>query len=198
MTAEIAPKKGEARRLQIVRAAIGCFEAAGFHGASMSQISEAAGMSVGHIYHYFPGKEALIAAIVEVKLEETFQRMSAAALKSSLFDVLVARAGDCSESSPTPRERALFFEIVAEGERNPKVAELLRRADARLLQRQRELFADLEPEVAALGDAEVGARLEVFNALLNGLMLRKVFNPDCGNDRLAATIERVLHSLIGR
>lgn len=195
----VEPKKGEARRLQIVQAAIRCFEAAGFHGTSMAQISEAAGMSVGHIYHYFPGKEALIAAIVEVKLNETFERMNRAASRASLFDVLIARAGDCVENESKPGERALFFEIVAEGERNPKVADLLRRADARLLQRQREVFRDLEPEVAGLGDGELNARLEVFNALLSGLMLRTVVNPSgCENDpQLEATIERVLHSLIG-
>ena len=189
-------KKGELRRLKLVQAAIRCFEESGFHGASMSQISEAAGMSVGHIYHYFPGKEALIAAIVEVKLEETFQRMNAAARKASLFDALVARAGDCTANETKPGERAVFFEIVAEGERNPKIAELMRKADQRLIKRQREMFRDLEPAVANLSDDDLDARLEVFNALLNGLTVRELYNPEHDTDKMDAIVLRMLRSLI--
>lgn len=195
-TCDTEPKKSELRRQKLVQAAIRCFEERGFHGASMSQISEEAGMSVGHIYHYFPGKEALIAAIVEVKLEATFQRMNDAARKASLFDALVARATDCAETETKRGERALFFEITAEGERNPKVAELMRKADQRLLQRQREIFRDLEPSVASLADEDLNARLEVFNALLNGLMVREVCNPGHDTGKLEATVVRLLQSLI--
>lgn len=192
------PTKAEARRLQIVRAAIGCFESGGFHSTSMSQIAEAAGMSVGHIYHYFPGKEALIAAIVEVKVAETLQRMNAAAEKASLFDVLVARAGDCVETSKSAGERALFYEVAAESERNPKIAEMMRNADAGLVERQRALFNELAPELAQLGAAEVTARIEVFNTLMLGLMLRQAFQPDACDDAVCDTVNRVLRSLIGQ
>lgn len=195
-TGETEPKKGELRRIKLVQAAIRCFEESGFHGTSMSQISEAADMSVGHIYHYFPGKEALIAAIVEVKLEETFQRMNAAARKASLFDALVARVGDCTGEDTKRGERALFFEIVAEGERNPKIAELMRRADQRLINRQREMFRELEPSVASLADDDLDARLEVFNALLNGLTVRELYNPEHDAAKMEAIVVRLLRSLI--
>ena len=54
----------DARRDQILDAAAECFSKKGFHAASMSTISKTAGMSVGHIYHYFQNKEAIIAALV--------------------------------------------------------------------------------------------------------------------------------------
>ena len=50
-----------------------CFRNHGFHGASMAQISKTAGMSPGHIYHYFDNKEAIIAAIVERDMEEMME-----------------------------------------------------------------------------------------------------------------------------
>ena len=56
--------RAQARREQVLKAAAACFQRHGFHGASMAQISHEAGMSVGHIYHYFANKEAIIAAIV--------------------------------------------------------------------------------------------------------------------------------------
>lgn len=56
--------RAQARREQVLKAAAACFQRHGFHAASMAQISREAGMSVGHIYHYFANKEAIIAAIV--------------------------------------------------------------------------------------------------------------------------------------
>ncbi len=42
----------------------------GFDRASTNRIAEAAGVSVGSLYQYFPGKEALVAALVERHVEE--------------------------------------------------------------------------------------------------------------------------------
>ena len=41
--------RADVRRQQILSAAARCFREKGFHGASISQISKAAGMSAGHI-----------------------------------------------------------------------------------------------------------------------------------------------------
>jgi len=37
----------------------------GFDSASTNRIAEQAGVSVGSLYQYFPGKEALVAAVIE-------------------------------------------------------------------------------------------------------------------------------------
>ncbi|MFA7386416.1 MAG: helix-turn-helix domain-containing protein, partial [Thiohalobacteraceae bacterium] len=64
-----APDRSLARRDQIRTAAADCFRRHGFHGTSVAKIAKAAGMSVGHIYHYFENKEAIIADIVAQDLE---------------------------------------------------------------------------------------------------------------------------------
>ncbi len=62
--------RADVRRHQILSAAARCFRERGFHGASVSQISKAAGMSAGHMYHYFENKEAIILSeIVDQDLE---------------------------------------------------------------------------------------------------------------------------------
>ena len=61
----IDPERAANRRRQVLDAAATCFRRSGFHGASMSEISKAAGMSAGHIYNYFASKDAIIAAFVE-------------------------------------------------------------------------------------------------------------------------------------
>ncbi len=42
----------------------------GFDRASTNHIAEEAGVSVGSLYQYFPGKEALVAALIERHLDE--------------------------------------------------------------------------------------------------------------------------------
>src|SRR5690348_2503051 len=42
----------------------------GFDHASTNRIAEAAGVSIGSLYQYFPSKEALVAALVERHIEE--------------------------------------------------------------------------------------------------------------------------------
>ena len=63
------PERAAGRRRQVLDAAAACFGRSGFHGASMAEISKAAGMSAGHIYNYFDGKDAIIAAFVEENVE---------------------------------------------------------------------------------------------------------------------------------
>src|ERR1700761_4531515 len=66
-----------ARRKQVLEAAATCFRRHGFHACSMAQISAEAGMSVGHIYSYFPSKDAIIAAIVRADVDEALRKMAA-------------------------------------------------------------------------------------------------------------------------
>ncbi|HEY1725418.1 MAG TPA: TetR/AcrR family transcriptional regulator [Steroidobacteraceae bacterium] len=45
----------------------------GFDKASTNRIAEVAGVSVGSLYQYFPGKEALVAAVIERHQQEVMQ-----------------------------------------------------------------------------------------------------------------------------
>src|SRR2546421_9201477 len=55
----------EARRQQIVDAALACFARDGFHRATMQDICREAELSPGAIYRYFDGKDAIIEAIAD-------------------------------------------------------------------------------------------------------------------------------------
>ncbi|MDR6536589.1 TetR/AcrR family transcriptional regulator [Variovorax soli] len=45
----------------------------GFDKASTNRIADVAGVSIGSLYQYFPGKEALVAAVIERHQEEIMQ-----------------------------------------------------------------------------------------------------------------------------
>lgn len=55
-------------RGQILAAALDLFAAQGYQAAGMRAIAEAAGVRQSTLYHYYPGKEALFAALIEAQL----------------------------------------------------------------------------------------------------------------------------------
>ncbi|WP_454618623.1 TetR/AcrR family transcriptional regulator [Bradyrhizobium cenepequi] len=55
----------------------------GFDKASTNRIAEVAGVSVGSLYQYFPGKEALVAAVIERHQQEIMQ-----AVRGELAEIL--------------------------------------------------------------------------------------------------------------
>ncbi|MGD8398204.1 MAG: helix-turn-helix domain-containing protein, partial [Anaerolineae bacterium] len=54
----------QVRRQQILDAALAVFSEKGFHGANVSDVAAAAGVSQGTIYWYFDSKEELLTAAV--------------------------------------------------------------------------------------------------------------------------------------
>jgi AcrR family transcriptional regulator len=54
-----------ARREQLLAVALDQFAEKGVHGTTIREIAQAAGITEGLIYHYFPSKTALIQAVVE-------------------------------------------------------------------------------------------------------------------------------------
>src|SRR3954454_5960724 len=54
----------DARRRQILSAALRCFAREGFHRATMQDIFREADLSPGAVYTYFKGKDELVLAII--------------------------------------------------------------------------------------------------------------------------------------
>ena len=65
---ESDPVKHEQKRGEILGAALRCFIRDGFRGASTTDICAEAGISPGHLYHYFPSKVAIIEAMIDMGL----------------------------------------------------------------------------------------------------------------------------------
>ncbi|MCA9581023.1 MAG: TetR/AcrR family transcriptional regulator [Myxococcales bacterium] len=59
----------DARREQILAAAIATFAERGFGAARVSQVAAAAGLSHGLVYHYFENKEAMLCAIADAVID---------------------------------------------------------------------------------------------------------------------------------
>jgi AcrR family transcriptional regulator len=66
-------------RERILHAAIGLFARKGFHAVSVSDVADAAGLVKSAIYHHFPSKEALYAAVLDETCQNSRDQMAAGA-----------------------------------------------------------------------------------------------------------------------
>ncbi|MCU0266797.1 MAG: TetR/AcrR family transcriptional regulator [Actinomycetia bacterium] len=64
--------RGRRTRESLVQAARDVFEAKGFSDTTMSDLADAAGVSHGTVYTYFPAKEAVLAAVCNAVVGEVF------------------------------------------------------------------------------------------------------------------------------
>jgi AcrR family transcriptional regulator len=65
MTEETTLSKGEQTRQAIIEAAFDIFRERGYHGTSMRQIAERAGIALGGIYNHFTSKEDIFAEVFD-------------------------------------------------------------------------------------------------------------------------------------
>ena len=185
----------EARRQQILDAACDCVRQAGFHGASMADIAKAAGLSVGQIYRYFENKEAIIAAIVAQDLaamREKFAEMEAR--PGDLLDAMAEHLPESVDKCFDLGRAALTLEVLAEAARSPKVAAILRAADA-----QERVFAQSmlgRCRKAEWSDAEFQARCEVVGMMFDGMVMRAVNHPDTDRNALAKVLGATMRQLL--
>ncbi|MFN6972711.1 MAG: TetR/AcrR family transcriptional regulator, partial [Rheinheimera sp.] len=109
------PALAQARREQVLAAAADCFRRRGYHGAGMAEISKTAGMSPGHIYNYFDGKEAIIAGIIEQNMADLFSLLAGfAESDGDLLQAMVDGADYGVEKNLNPAYAALQLEMLSE------------------------------------------------------------------------------------
>lgn len=58
-------ERSERSRGQILRAALKLFSSFGYHGTSMRDIADEAGVSTGNVYHQFPDKETIFRTLLD-------------------------------------------------------------------------------------------------------------------------------------
>jgi AcrR family transcriptional regulator len=188
-----AALRNRARRDQILSAAMKCFVENGFHGSSMAELAKRAGMSVGHIYHYYESKDAIIEAIVDRDIEEAPGMLDAFSGADDLMAAMMDRLDETVERHLDRDRAALRLEMLAEAARNPRIAEKLHSADATARNR---LIQALSGRLTNLSPQEVADRVEATAAIFQGLIVRAVHNPDLDRDAFVRTMRLVLHELL--
>jgi AcrR family transcriptional regulator len=119
----------DARRRQILDAARRCFVRNGFHATSMQDVLAEAGLSAGAVYRYFPGKEAIIAAIAKEAVTEVAGALDGAFDADDpppLDEVLGAAFRAIQRIDAEQGVARLALQVWGEAVRSPALAEVLK------------------------------------------------------------------------
>ncbi|MGO4763911.1 TetR/AcrR family transcriptional regulator [Cupriavidus sp. 2KB_3] len=146
----------------IVEAAAQVLESAGFEGVNTNAVAERAGVSIGSLYQYFPGKDALTVALIHRETRRfhddtatalqlrsgkaALDAMLDASVRQQLQRPMLARLLDIEEGRPALRDE------VAKPETEALFATAVRRAKPRL-ERPELAAADLVAIIRGMVDA---------------------------------------------
>ena len=188
--------KADVRREQILAAAQTCVLEEGFHRASISKICKLAGMSPGHVYHYFENKEAIIAALVRRDLDHVLDLTAGMRASADVLEAMIDRIPLGVAERLDPRDASLKLEIAAEASRNPNIARIVREADACSLKSLRQTIAEARRARGLPDDDDTVAELAVVAAaMFDGLVIRGVRDPDTDRDAVARRFAAILREL---
>jgi AcrR family transcriptional regulator len=114
------------RRRRILETAVQVYAQHGFHQTGMRQLCAALGMSAGALYRYFPGKESIIAGLVEMDREMIQHNLRSlppdVSFIGTMQHLLEVTMGELQTNEGL---LAIWSEIASEATRNPAVAALL-------------------------------------------------------------------------
>jgi TetR/AcrR family transcriptional repressor of nem operon len=156
------------------------FRRNGIDGASVADITGAAGLTHGAFYGHFPGKTALVAESCRRSLDASAQswRQRASAAKGAGADPIAALI----ESYLTPSKRdsressCMLATLGPEASRDPALLPALTAGATALTAVLRELIAERRPDASPA--EHVRAALAVLTALTGGLNLARALSAD--------------------
>jgi AcrR family transcriptional regulator len=190
---KISDAKRDARRRQILDAALACFSEAGFHQTGMADIVRHSGLSHGAVYLYFPSKDDIIEALAVDRHRSEAALNAAALADADPMNALRALARSYALSLIDPAgeaRRRVGVNGWAEALRNDRVrAAVLEGAEA-----ARSTLGPLIERLAPDIDYDVVARLLV--AVFQGMTLQAVWGEPIDVEATLAALDLMLAGLV--
>jgi AcrR family transcriptional regulator len=179
-------KKSETSVAQIVEATMRVLARQGYAHTSLMDIAKEVGMSKGAVHYHFPTKEALMAQVLHEACEMVAKRTLAAwttgenpveTLRTTLAELWRVRA-------ELPDEAKVVADLLAQSLHDEKLraplAEYYRFASSQVSEH-------LLPTLKRLGlrpKVDPGNMPRLLHALLDGLMMQRIVDPDAVTDEL--------------
>lgn len=159
---------------------------------SVNRIAEIAGVSIGSLYQYFPGKRAIIAALVRRRMRQIHERLLEVIEDSSplSLDEAATKLVDCVFEMKMTNTR-IDEVIMREAIRHALTAEAFA-LDAELVDRFAKTLEAWKPKVRADLEAEIAAHV-LFQGLRAVMVVGAVARPDLTNDaRMRNEMQRLI------
>jgi len=165
----------DARRTQILEAAVVCFSRQGFHRATIQDIVKQSRLSPGAIYNYFSSKEQIIEAIADERHARERKLLFEARKETTVAGALKRLRDAFFGELKNPKERLrrrVSIQMWAEAQRNPRILKLIRRGfeEPRKVLRDILARAQRRGEISRKVDADATARLLI--AAFHGLVMQ--------------------------
>ena len=198
-------KKAETRSA-LVRSAADVFARRGFHAASVDEIAENAGFSVGALYSNFERKEDLVLAAIEQNVADWARLFTERFREADEFRDQARLIADAWIAGVTaePEPFLLWIELWAYVIRNDRLRDELAVRSRAI----RELFTSMVRETAEKAGVALPAGLAeelgtVFDALGLGLAIRRLLDPQAVPDGLfgnaaSRIVDAILRDVGGR
>lgn len=165
----------DARRSEILDAAIACFSRDGLHGTTMHDIVRQSGLSPGAIYNYFKSKEEIIAAIAS-RRQAKERELLASAISEGPTEKAFLRLRDAflnELSNPAERQRRrVSVQLWAEAQRSAAIRKIVEQSFAEPRKQISDLFAEAQKHGALTKTVSTDALASFVIALFHGLVLQ--------------------------
>jgi AcrR family transcriptional regulator len=160
---------------KIVDAALVTFSKYGYDKTRMDDIADAAKVSKGRLYLYFKNKEELFYAISERNITELKEQLSTLfTKKEDLISDAENFYGNFGSKKTAPDLEKVFFEIIAESSRNPKLRKMLYEQRIKIFDVVVEYLNSQMQRGLIKKDTNTKAIASGLVSLYNGLSLSKV------------------------
>ena len=193
----------DARRRQVVEAALRCFARNGIHPTSMQDIFREAGLSAGAVYRYFPTKDSLVAAVVEqvLGLSQSAVNSGHARPQESpgLEDVVDRLLGVFTAPGPGDEQvrYGLALQIWAEAIRSPQVGDALRTSTQRLRAAVAERIIEGQTRGQLRSDIEPLGLARALTALFEGYAFQRALDPAIDTGAYQRAVRALLEHGVG-
>jgi AcrR family transcriptional regulator len=180
---KLKPEELESRRQEIIDAARTCFLRNGFHRTTTDEICKQASITPGGLYHYFGGKDEIIAAVIQQQAQDVIGRirsmLDAAGGMRPAFQQVAQLFIETMNDPNIESVVRLEIEIWGEALKNPKLGAVSREAWA-LRQEMMQTMIERGAEEGLYSTREVDSRglASLLVAIMLGMRVGKVLWKD--------------------
>lgn len=186
---KLTPETQQARKEQIIKAALDCFAAKGFSNMSMADIIKTSGLSAGSIYSHFKSKDEILQASADYAfsfLTDTLQANKGIALSPRTVFLKIAKQHPMRERFGTMLQ---FF-----GEANP--ASTVSDIVIKNVRVARTTMQEILTPWASLKDGDATQNAEQaadeFMLVFHGFIVRTTVDPEVNREKLIETAAALL------
>jgi AcrR family transcriptional regulator len=184
----------DARRQEIVEAALQCFLEKGFPNTTMQNIYDVTKLSPGAVYNYFNSKEDIVSAAAEISQQSNDELISMATARDA-HDTL-CNIGQAVSSlwkqMDIAKAASLDFALYSEANRNPRIAELLRKNLEATTTQIADIVKQSQDDGVINRELDPIAIAQVLVSLINGMKTYRLLYPDINLDSYMSVYDSII------